>query len=48
MFTGEAADMNELITCAMCRDWTLTASIRFTLAICRLVMPNVDTSSGWS
>jgi hypothetical protein len=48
MFTGEAADMNELTTCAMSCDWTLTASIRFTLAICLWVMRNVDASSGWS
>jgi hypothetical protein len=48
MLMEEAADMNELTTFAMCCGWTLTTSIRFTLAICRLVMPNVDTSSGWS
>jgi hypothetical protein len=42
--TGDAGNIKELATCAMCPDWTFTFPMRFTRAICRLGMPNVDTS----
>jgi hypothetical protein len=45
-FTGDAVDMKELTTWAMCPDWTFAFSMRLTRAIRHLLTPNVDTSNG--